>query len=162
MVAVNIVRRLKRCESGAEFIEMALAFPLLMLVVLGIFDFGLLFQQYEVITNAAREGARIAILPAYSTTLAAQKANAAARVNQYINNSFLSGGGPQPSVVVADPQSVVIGGVCMTTVQVTVSYQHAFPFVGGIVRYFGGSSWGAATLNGRSTMRTEIAAATCP
>ena len=42
-------------------------FPTLLLVMLGIMDFGFLFQRYEVVTNAAREGARVAILPGYQT-----------------------------------------------------------------------------------------------
>ena len=40
-------------------------FPLLLFVILGIVDFGFLFQRMEVVTNAAREGARIAVLPGY-------------------------------------------------------------------------------------------------
>lgn len=52
-----------RSERGAELIEFALVFPVLLLVVLGIVDFGFLFQRMEVVTNAAREGARIAVLP---------------------------------------------------------------------------------------------------
>ena len=55
-----------RSERGAELIEFALVFPTLLLVMLGIIDFGFLFQRYEVVTNAAREGARVAILPGYS------------------------------------------------------------------------------------------------
>ena len=51
---------------GAELIEFAFIFPLLLLVCLGIVDFGLLFQRYEVLTNAAREGARVAVLPGYT------------------------------------------------------------------------------------------------
>ena len=50
-------------------------FPLLLLVMLGIMDFGFLFQRYEVVTTAAREGARVAILPGY------QDADVRARVN---------------------------------------------------------------------------------
>ena len=48
-------------------IEFALIFPLLLLVILGIVDFGFLFQRYEVLTNATREGARMAVLPGYTT-----------------------------------------------------------------------------------------------
>ncbi len=51
------------CERGAELVEFAFVFPTLLLVMLGIIDFGFLFQRYEVVTNAAREGARVAILP---------------------------------------------------------------------------------------------------
>jgi hypothetical protein len=57
MAAMNLYRRLA-CEKGAELIEFALVFPLLLLVMFGIMDFGLLFQRYETVTNAAREGAR--------------------------------------------------------------------------------------------------------
>src|SRR5947208_56427 len=91
---LKLIRRGGRCESGAEFVEAALAFPLLLLLVLGIMDFGLMFQQYEVITNAAREGARIAVLPNYTD------ADVTTRVNDYIAASFLSTGG---SVTVAAP-----------------------------------------------------------
>ena len=55
----------RSCERGAELVEFAFVFPTLLLVMLGIIDFGFLFQRYEVVTNAAREGARVAILPGY-------------------------------------------------------------------------------------------------
>ena len=67
---------------------MALAMPLLMLIVLGIMDFGLMFQQYEVLTNAAREGARIAVLPNYSD------ADVQARVTSTSTRVFLDLRGP--------------------------------------------------------------------
>ena len=57
-----------RGEGGNALVEFALVLPLLMLVFAGIVDFGFLFQRYEVITNAAREGARLAVLPGYGTT----------------------------------------------------------------------------------------------
>ena len=153
-----ILRRVVRrwgSERGAEFVEFALAFPLLLLVVLGIMDFGLMFQQYEVITNAAREGARLASLPAYQNST-----DVAARVNQYITASFLSGGG---TVGVTGPTTGTIsvgGGKCVSTVTVQVTYPNQFLFVSGIMGYFGGSM-GTKTLTGSSTMRTEIAAAGC-
>ena len=54
-----------RSERGAELIEFALVLPLLMFIILGLVDFGFMFQRFEVVTNAAREGARIAVLPGY-------------------------------------------------------------------------------------------------
>jgi Flp pilus assembly protein TadG len=68
---IRSLRRFVRAQSGAEVIEFALTLPLMLLVVLGIIEFGFLFQQYEVVTNAAREGARVAVLPTYSATTAA-------------------------------------------------------------------------------------------
>ncbi len=61
------VSRRRAGERGSELVEFALVFPLLLLVVLAIVDFGFLFQRYEVLTNAAREGARVAVLPGYTT-----------------------------------------------------------------------------------------------
>ena len=49
-----------REERGAALVEFALALPLLLVVIAGIVDFGFTFQRYEVVTNAAREGARMA------------------------------------------------------------------------------------------------------
>ena len=37
--------------------------PLLLLVSVGIFEFGRAYQTWQVLTNAAREGARMAVLP---------------------------------------------------------------------------------------------------
>ena len=45
---------------------MALVIPILLLVVLGIVDFAFVFQRYEAVTNATREGARVAVLPGYT------------------------------------------------------------------------------------------------
>ena len=60
----SITTRL-RSQRGAELIEFALIFPLLLLLMLGIVDFGFMFQRFEVLTNATREGARLAVLPGY-------------------------------------------------------------------------------------------------
>ena len=63
----SISRRRRRSgEAGVELIEFALVFPLLLLVVLGIVDYGFMFQRFEALTNATREGARVASLPGYA------------------------------------------------------------------------------------------------
>ena len=46
MAPLNIRRRLM-CERGAELIEFAIVTPLLLLLMFGIADFGLMFQRYE-------------------------------------------------------------------------------------------------------------------
>lgn len=55
------VRFLKR-ESGQAVIEMALILPLLLLLILGIIEFGWILNGQITITAAAREGARTAIV----------------------------------------------------------------------------------------------------
>jgi Flp pilus assembly protein TadG len=151
---LRLLRRALRCESGAEFVEMALAFPLLLLVVLGIIDFGIMFQRYEVLTNAAREAARVAILPNSDPV-----ADGTQRAQDYIAASLL-GGSETPSVVVTGPTPVSLGGNCMSTVTVTVAYPHEFGYLSGIMSYFSGSI-GSRMLTASSTMRTEVPSGPC-
>ena len=56
-------KRERNGEAGVELIEFGLVFPLLLLLVLGIVDYGFMFQRFEALTNATREGARVASLP---------------------------------------------------------------------------------------------------
>lgn len=55
-----------RSERGAALIETAITLPLVLLVAVSIFEFGRAYQTWQVLTNAAREGARIAVLPDYT------------------------------------------------------------------------------------------------
>lgn len=50
----------QRGEDGAALVEFALIAPLLILLVLGIVEFGWLFGQYNDVRHGAREGARFA------------------------------------------------------------------------------------------------------
>ena len=45
-------------EDGAAAVEMALVLPILLLLVFGIIEFGLVFNRYISVTHAAREGVR--------------------------------------------------------------------------------------------------------
>lgn len=49
-------------SRGQSLIEFALVFPLLILIILGTFDFGLLFMTYHTVQNAGREGVRYAVV----------------------------------------------------------------------------------------------------
>ena len=55
-----------RREEGAALIETAFVLPIMLLVCVGILEFGRADQTWQVVTNASREGARVAILPAFS------------------------------------------------------------------------------------------------
>lgn len=47
-------------SRGQSLVETALITPLIILLLAGIIDFGLLFNNYLIISNASREGARLA------------------------------------------------------------------------------------------------------
>jgi len=140
-------------QSGAELVEFALVLPLLLLVVLGIVDFGLLFQRYEVLTNAAREGARVAVLPGYAD------ADVVTRVNQYLTAGGLTG--PHDPPVIAHPPAIVVGLNCVGVTTVTVTYPQTYSFVGGIITYFGSSLASRTSLRATAEMRNELPAAGC-
>jgi Flp pilus assembly protein TadG len=163
MVALRrFVRRLLGAESGAELIEFGLTLPLLLLLVLGMIEFGFLFREYEIVTNAAREGARIAVLPTYSANQTARQNNASARAKQYLTNAGLNQA--LANVTVGVPVSTVLAAPatgCVWSVPVTVTYPHPVPFIQGIMSYFG-ATIGPMTVRATSQMRTEAPAATCP
>ena len=121
--------------------------PLLLLVILGIADFGFMFQRYEVITNAAREGARIAILPGYSTP------DVQARVDNYLDAGRVPVAGRNPATVVDDPLTLADGTI-IPMKRVTVTYSYTYMFVGAVGGWFGGS-FTSRQLAAVARMRTE-------
>jgi hypothetical protein len=152
----SMTRRLKS-QRGAELIEFALIFPLLLLVLLGIVDFGFLFQRYEVLTNATREGARLAALPNYTDD------DVKRRVCQFL----MTGGVPttgcpgttptNPAVTITSPPIVIGGGKPdISARRVQLAYNHNFMFIGGIIGLMGGSWNNAKTITTFAVMRTEI------
>lgn len=52
----------RRRSKGQSLVETAIILPIVLLLVMGIIDFGLLFNNYILISNASREGARKAAL----------------------------------------------------------------------------------------------------
>lgn len=51
----------RRSERGAALVEMALILPILLMVLLGIFEFGRYISETNTVVNASREAARYAI-----------------------------------------------------------------------------------------------------
>jgi len=95
-----------RSERGSAVIETALAIPLLLILGVGIAELGRAYQTSQVLTNAAREGARVA-------ALSNSAANAVdAEVRQYLQTDGLL--------------SDATVGVNITGSEVTVSYPFQF------------------------------------
>lgn len=64
-------------ERGAALVEFAFVLPLLLVLVLGVIDFGLMINRGTLIHNATREGAREAIFGTDEATIEARVRNAA-------------------------------------------------------------------------------------
>ena len=132
------MRRLfRRCQpdEGSNLIEYALVLPMLLLVVLGIVEFGFMFHRYEVITNAAREGARMAVLPGYAT--AKGEIAVEARVNAYVTAGLVPTADGNPEVGIADDTVVVPGLSDVSVKVVTVTYTHRIQFLSALDKFFG-------------------------
>ena len=52
------LRKARKAEKGQAMVELALVLPVLLLILLGIIEFGHIFYSYLVIQNATRDGAR--------------------------------------------------------------------------------------------------------
>lgn len=61
-------------EEGASALEFALVLPVLVLLVLGMFEFGFVFQGQLAVTHAAREGARLAAVDDWDAAVVAERA----------------------------------------------------------------------------------------
>ena len=55
-------RHIAKSETGQALVEFALVAPLLLMLVIGVFEFGRAWNVYQVITEAARDGARAAVV----------------------------------------------------------------------------------------------------
>lgn len=67
-------------ESGAVAVEFALVAPVLLVLILGIIDFGFAFNAKIAVTQAAREGARV-------VALGGTDSDATTRVNETLTTS---------------------------------------------------------------------------
>jgi hypothetical protein len=57
--------RLFKSEKGASAVEFAIILPILVMIVFGIFEFGIAYNNWIALTHAAREGARLAAVDQY-------------------------------------------------------------------------------------------------
>lgn len=130
-------------------IEFALVFPILVLMFAGIVEFGVLFQRYLVVSNAAREGARVAVLPGYTQT------DVQNRVTDYVRNGTGDTSLTATTVLTVVTITPVAPAQPFPAAQVSVSITHNYWLMGPVSALFGGGSWTSITLAARSTMRIE-------
>ena len=137
-----------RNQKGAALLETAITLPLVLLVCVSIFEFGRAFQTWQVLTNAAREGARVAIL---SASTDAQVKDA---VVNYMKNGQLSAAATASVSV----ERTVPFGASNTASRVTVSYPFNFMVLNPVMRLVDGSSTtgqGTKTMVSKALMRNE-------
>lgn len=65
----GLLQRLHKEEKGQSLVELALVLPFLLLILLGIIQFGFVLSGQITVTSAAREGARLAATGATDATV---------------------------------------------------------------------------------------------
>lgn len=114
-------------DGGASALEFALVAPILILLVMGIVEFGVLYQAQLALTHAAREGARLAAVGKYDAAAVVDRAYPIA-----------------PSVSTSPaPPSAALGGQPIT---VTLTYDYDWRVL---------PIPGTVALQGTATMRRE-------
>lgn len=110
----------KRVQSmqeprGQALVEFALILPLLMVLLFGIVEFGRAWNAKQVLTDAAREGARLAVLGDPTITQA--------RVDSTVKVKIKGGGFDTTQVTIAYPDGFKTGTGNITSVQVSMPYR---------------------------------------
>ena len=140
----KMIERL-RCQKGVAAIEFAIILPVLMMIILGIIEFGLLMYDKQVITNASREGARagVVVRKPQLTDLQVQDV-----VNDYISTNLVSFGSTPTSPVITINRTGMDFGDDLT---VTVTYNYDFL----VLPNFVASLTGMQTLVATTVMKME-------
>jgi Flp pilus assembly protein TadG len=142
--------RNRRSEAGTALIEAAITLPLLLLMSVGVFELGRAYQTWQVVTNAAREGARIAVLPS-ATTGAVQQ-----RVRDYMHDGQLSQWSNASVTLTAT--TITVNGAAVSASRVTVDYPFTFMVLQPVARLVAGPSstlGSALTMSAQALMRNE-------
>ena len=134
-----------RNQRGAALLETAITLPIILLVSVSIFEFGRAYQVQQVLTNAAREGARVAVLNGTTD----------AQVKTVVRN-YLTDGGLTP----VDPAVVrdVAFNNGSTASRVTITYPFNFMVLNPVARLVTRTSTlgaGVLTMQTAALMRNE-------
>lgn len=142
--------RARHSEKGAALLEAAVTIPILLLIAVGIFEFGRAYQTWQVLTNAAREGARVAVLPDPTPGKAEQ------RVRDYMQAGQLPGWN-RATVDVNRSASLDLGGTSVAASQVTIDYPFNFIVLQPVARLVApDTSVGSAlVMRAQAVMRNE-------
>jgi Flp pilus assembly protein TadG len=137
---------------------MMMVTPILLLILAGIFDFGFLFRSWQVVTNAAREGARVGVLPSYSCEEATPD-DVQQRVDMYMSASGFSD--PSAYVVSMDERQVAIGTETLTACAVRVEMDQSLVSLSVFGQFFG-PGFGTVPVVALAEMRSESQVAAAP
>ena len=131
-----MIKRMKN-QRGAALLETAITIPIVLLVTVSIFEFGRAYQTWQVLTNAAREGARVAVLSDSSNT----------QVTDAVRNYLKGGNLPGAMSASINVERTVPFGI-NTASRVTVNYPFNFTVLNPVMKLINKSATaGQGTTN---------------
>ena len=114
------VKRTDSSELGSAMVEAALTMLTLLVLMFAIFEAGRMLNIQQTLTNAAREGARLSVLPAWGgTSTLPSSAVVQTRVESFLNAAGLNGA----TATVTVDNDHTVGTTKFSLVTVTVPYQ---------------------------------------
>jgi hypothetical protein len=141
-------------RTGQALTEFVLVLPILLILIFGIIEFGLAFRTYQIVTNSAREGARVAVIPSSDT------GDVEAAVRDRLLSSGLDTG--NPGLEITFRCNGAEGAICSNTgdtTEVEVAFPYRFFVLGPVADFVCGGGcgeqFGEVLLRTASTMRTE-------
>ena len=140
----NKPRRFKS-QRGTTIVEAAIILPVFLMFLFGIFEAGRFLNVRQVLTNAAREGARFGVTPLTGTNTLPTTSAIQDRVNEYLASANITG-----ATTTVNPDVEVDTG-SVTTVYTLVQVQKPYDVV--TVPYF--FNMLQVTLSGEALMRNE-------
>jgi Flp pilus assembly protein TadG len=126
-----------RSDSGVALIEFAFVLPILLVLAMGMLDFGRAFHMKSLLDQAAREGARVAVVTSPDVDI----------VEDHVNAVLASGGITPTSVTVVGPDASH-----MVTVTVNATFTFITP---GVFALVGGDYGNTIPMSGQVVMRFE-------
>ena len=138
--------KLRRNERGTALLETAITIPIILLISVGIFEFGRAYQTWQVLTNAAREGARISVLADKT------EADVTSAVRGYLQAGGLPGYATAGIVI---ERTVPLG--TNTGSKITVNYPFQFMVLNGVAKLVttGSTAGKPLTMQSVAIMRNE-------
>ena len=127
-----------------QVVEAAFVTLLFLIFLLGIFEGGRILSVQQALDNAAREGARVAVMPQSRTSALPSVAQIEDEINHYLEPAVIAG----TTVKVERPVTIQMGNVATQFTRVTVSLPYSLT----PIQLFGGLQF---TLSGRALMRNE-------
>jgi Flp pilus assembly protein TadG len=140
----TIGRLCRRNRQGAAAVEFAIVAPLFILFVLGMIEVSRAIMVQQLMTNAAREGARVAVLESTTSTQTVRD-----KVRNY-SPTFQTLTDSQITVNPDPPSTAAAGAPVTVTVSVTYAQVSWLP----VPRYFT-AALGTDTLTATAVMRRE-------